>query len=712
MTGNNKKMDGLMSQKRPGKARIKGSQILAIFLASLLFLCMSGLAVPSITMVSKTVYVDGVDSTVAGTLAKEGSVLDFVYVVRNNGDTPLTSVAVEDTRNYPAAGTLVTVSWTGTTLAVDDTATITDTYTVGGGGYKVTHADVCRLAVGGLDNTAVAVGYAGVTKYTSGNSRRVQISLDTNANIHLEKSSSATSNLEYVGRPVTYDYVVQNTGALTLTNVQVTDTPLGLVPAIPESLAPGQTKTYHITQNAPAQDTFYNFARVTSDSCLGGHPSGDDSLTIKMLDPSISIVKTGSPTSGAYGDTLIFYLQVDNTGSNIYSNNKLHNVVVTDVLPKGLTFDSILSDPAPTDTPVLNPDGTTTVTYDIGDLYPDDVVPPFTLAATVNHDYVGSTTNNADVDSLDAKNAVVDDSDDEPVTILGLDFTFQNLCDRNVRFEATTPSGGTAPYQFSWNFGPGETNPGDVQTTTHQFTTPGDKNVVLTVTDSLGHSGTVTYVVNVPPSLTASAGSNKLIIKGGSVQIGGAPTSSGGVLPHSYSWDPAATLTGPLTANPTASPTATQTYTVNVLDSIRSPDKPDQCPATSTVTMQVSVIDFTITNKCDQKVEFSGITPLLADPVEFTWEFGDGTSSGPGSDRTIEHQYATPGSYDVKMTVTDANGVTGSVTKTVADVPASLTASAGSNKLIIKGGSVQIGGAPTSSGGVLPHSYSWTRPPL
>jgi PKD repeat protein len=60
----------------------------------------------------------------------------------------------------------------------------------------------------------------------------------------------------------------------------------------------------------------------------------------------------------------------------------------------------------------------------------------------------------------------------------------------------------------------------------------------------------------------AEAGPDQTIALGGSVAIGGSPTSS--CTECSYSWSPGTSLNDPTSPNPTASPTSTTTYTVTV----------------------------------------------------------------------------------------------------------------------------------------------------
>jgi PKD repeat protein len=60
---------------------------------------------------------------------------------------------------------------------------------------------------------------------------------------------------------------------------------------------------------------------------------------------------------------------------------------------------------------------------------------------------------------------------------------------------------------------------------------------------------------------------------------------------------------------------------------------------------------------------WDGVThPPIA---SYTWDFGDGNVTGPGSYNVIVHRFLTDGNYTVKLNVTDASGYKGYVSKTV-----------------------------------------------
>jgi uncharacterized delta-60 repeat protein len=73
--------------------------------------------------------------------------------------------------------------------------------------------------------------------------------------------------------------------------------------------------------------------------------------------------------------------------------------------------------------------------------------------------------------------------------------------------------------------------------------------------------------IKYPPSPLVDAGPDKEICAGGSVQIGGNPTGSGGNGgPYTFSWAPTAGLNDPTVPNPIAAPATTTTYTVTITE--------------------------------------------------------------------------------------------------------------------------------------------------
>jgi len=111
----------------------------------------------------------------------------------------------------------------------------------------------------------------------------------------------------------------------------------------------------------------------------------------------------------------------------------------------------------------------------------------------------------------------------------------------------------------------------------------GDSKPDLAIANFGSNNASILLNTFTPPP-TADAGESQIICPGGSVQIGGTPTGSGGSGTLSFSWTPTDGLDNPNAPNPTATPSSTTTFTVEVTDA-------SGCKATDQVT--VTVVDNT-----------------------------------------------------------------------------------------------------------------------
>src|SRR5438309_3229807 len=147
----------------------------------------------------------------------------------------------------------------------------------------------------------------------------------------------------------------------------------------------------------------------------------------------------------------------------------------------------------------------------------------------------------------------------------------------NFTFSPTTPpsattitftansQGGSPPFSYSWYFGDGYTGTGAV--IDHIYSSSGQYNVSLTVTDSAGNVANSYLIVTVsqPGALTASFNYNPSTpVSGQTVTFTANP--SGGVSPYNYSWNLSGTLK---TGNPVTQSFTNGTYNIslNVTDS-------------------------------------------------------------------------------------------------------------------------------------------------
>ncbi|MEQ8910587.1 MAG: PKD domain-containing protein, partial [Vicingaceae bacterium] len=258
-----------------------------------------------------------------------------------------------------------------------------------------------------------------------------------------------------------------------------------------------------------------------------------------------------------------------------------------------------------------------------------------------------------------------------------------NTCSGPVAFtNLTTAQGGNLSY--TWDFGDGsptssQTNP------SHTFTGIGPFTVSLTASSGPGCDSTFVQQVTLGPD--ADAGPDVAICPGGSVGIGGSPTTT--ALNATYQWLPSASLNNASDPNPIASPASNTTYTVTVTDV-------NGCTNTDQVTVSVNTVptanagsDITI---CEGTTATLGGSPTGPSGATFQWDnagtLNNASDPNPIASPTITTVYTVTVSNGVNCTATDQ------ITVTVNPEP---TADAGVDQTICPGGSVQIGGSPTSS---------------
>lgn len=256
----------------------------------------------------------------------------------------------------------------------------------------------------------------------------------------------------------------------------------------------------------------------------------------------------------------------------------------------------------------------------------------------------------------------------------------------------TTITGGAISY--NWDFGDAS---GSTQTNpTHTYANPGTYTVSLTATSGQGCDSTFTQQITVTLP-DADAGADQAICPGGSVQIGGSPTTS--TVGATILWSPSTGLSGTSVANPMANPSVTTTYTVTVTD-------PAGCTQTDDVTVTVNPFPTADAGSpqtiCPNASVQIGGSPTGPAGASYLWD-----NAGSLSSATVANPTANP-SVTTTYTVTVTSGVncsaTDQVTVTVIPEPG---ADAGTDKTICPGSSVLIGGSPTSASAGA--TYSWSN---
>ncbi|MFY7883228.1 MAG: hypothetical protein ACOVOV_00135, partial [Dolichospermum sp.] len=134
----------------------------------------------------------------------------------------------------------------------------------------------------------------------------------------------------------------------------------------------------------------------------------------------------------------------------------------------------------------------------------------------------------------------------------------------------SNPSGGSAPYTFTWT-------PGGASTQTLSGACAGTYSLITV--DANGCSVTASATIIDPIAVTSSISGNMTICNGSNTTL--TVTVTGGTGPYTYSWTPGGSLSSTTSSVVIASPSSTQTYTVTATDAL-------SCVATYTVMLTVN----------------------------------------------------------------------------------------------------------------------------
>jgi len=244
------------------------------------------------------------------------------------------------------------------------------------------------------------------------------------------------------------------------------------------------------------------------------------------------------------------------------------------------------------------------------------------------------------------------------------------LAPLEVAFSSAGSSDDKAIVSYSWDFGDGST-PSTEESPSHTYTTSGSFTATLTVADAEGLTDSASVVINVEtpdnqaPNALATAspltGTAPLQVE---FNANGSSDDNGVV---SYTWD-FGDGTSSTEKNPNYTYTDVGTYIVvlTVADAQGLED-------TDTVTIVVEASENVEPSAQISVDEVTGIAPLEVefssegsmDDVEivsYAWDFGNGDSS---TDANPTYTFTAPGSYTVRLTVTDNEGLTGEATVTI-----------------------------------------------
>ena len=219
--------------------------------------------------------------------------------------------------------------------------------------YAVTQADVDH---GSIADTATATGTPSHGEPVTGDSNPVTVDVTQSAALSITKSAS-TRTVSMVGQTIDYTFTVVNTGNVTLTDVAVTDHPIGPARAViatcrslssptgtcsgaSTTIVPGQTATftgiYTVTAADLAHGSIADMATAAGSSPSGGTTSPpSDTVTVEETD--VTVTKSASSQGGVVAGSsnpIVYTVKVANVGTATTTEP----VVVTDAPPPGTTL--------------------------------------------------------------------------------------------------------------------------------------------------------------------------------------------------------------------------------------------------------------------------------------------------------------------------------------------------------------------------------------
>ena len=283
------------------------------------------------------------DKTLAANADEDGSggitvndTLTFQFVATNTGTLTLTGVLITDP--LPGLTGLVCAPAQPATLLPGEAIVCT-------ADYVVTQADVDAAV---LTNTATVDAIDPDTNPLSDDDTVVTPIVGSPA-ITIDKALAANADEDgtgdvSIGDTLTYQFLVENTGDVTLTGVTVTDPLAGLsaivcAPAQGSTLAPTETMTCAATYTVTSADTaagqIDNTATVQGFAPDATPVTDDDSETVLTARADLSLVKSVSDPAPNVGDSVTFSILVTNGGPDVATS-----VAVADVLPAGLAYEA------------------------------------------------------------------------------------------------------------------------------------------------------------------------------------------------------------------------------------------------------------------------------------------------------------------------------------------------------------------------------------
>ena len=215
-----------------------------------------------------------------------------------------------------------------------------------------------------------------------------------------------------------------------------------------------------------------------------------------------------------------------------------------------------------------------------------------------------------------------------------------------VTFDGSSSSGQLPIISWQWSFGDGGRGTGQV--VRHVYTEPGTYRIQMTVTDQRNYRGSTAMEIQIlsetepPPEPTPEPTAEP-------TQTPPAPEPT--ATPEATA-EPTQEPTPEPTAEPTAEPTQEPTPEPTMPPENLPPQAAVQGPGGGFVGEPVTF-------------NASGSQPGSSPISSYTWDFGDGTSAGPGAETEQQTIFNHSGVYQVTVVATDENGLSSSATTQV-----------------------------------------------
>lgn len=287
-----------------------------------------------------------------------GDTITYTFHVTNTGNVPLDSIAIQEGA-FSGTGSLSPITCTATTLAPAASTDCTAT-------YQATQADI---DAGQITNDATATGDDPAGDPATSPVADAIVTSPAAPALTLTKTVSP-STATTAGQTVTYSFLIENTGNVTITDPSASEVAFsgtGTPPAIDcptgVTLAPGDsticTAPYTLTQADVDAGHVDNTAVATgTDTGNGTVTSNDSAVTLTVPPaPALTLAKSADPTTvNAAGQSVVYTFRVTNSG----------NTTITAVAISETAFTGTGAVPTPTcDATTLAPGESTrcTTTY-------------------------------------------------------------------------------------------------------------------------------------------------------------------------------------------------------------------------------------------------------------------------------------------------------------------------------------------------------------